>query len=166
MSVYKSNQAAIIQGVSYPSPNLSHYEATAIWESGSPDNPLSNGWLGRYLDDPDPGGQHRHGRQPGRPPPADAPGGELQPSLGRQPRGLQALFPGQGQRDEPAGRHPDAQPGGVEPDGLHRLPGVQHARGQHDASGLDALSASNIIQRSERLHAPRSPTPATTLRTG
>jgi uncharacterized protein (DUF1501 family) len=50
MSLYQSNQAAVIQGVSYPSPNLSHYEATAIWESGSPDNPLSNGWLGRYLD--------------------------------------------------------------------------------------------------------------------
>jgi uncharacterized protein (DUF1501 family) len=50
MDIYNSNQAAIIQGVSYPSPNLSHFEATAIWESGSPDNPLSDGWLGRYLD--------------------------------------------------------------------------------------------------------------------
>lgn len=50
MNLYKSNSAAIVQGVSYPSPNRSHFEATAIWESAYPDTPLSNGWLGRYLD--------------------------------------------------------------------------------------------------------------------
>ncbi len=50
MSLYKSNRVAIIQGVSYPNPNLSHFEATAIWESAAPDMPFSNGWLGRYMD--------------------------------------------------------------------------------------------------------------------
>jgi uncharacterized protein (DUF1501 family) len=50
MDLYKNKNAAIIQGVSYPNPNRSHYEATAIWESAYPDIPLSNGWLGRYLD--------------------------------------------------------------------------------------------------------------------
>ena len=50
MNLYKSNRVAIIQGVSYPSPNLSHFEATAIWESAAPENPFSNGWLGRYMD--------------------------------------------------------------------------------------------------------------------
>ncbi len=50
MNLYKSNRVAIIQGVSYPSPNLSHFEATAIWESASPELPFSNGWLGRYMD--------------------------------------------------------------------------------------------------------------------
>ncbi|MDA4116733.1 MAG: DUF1501 domain-containing protein [Thaumarchaeota archaeon] len=50
MSLYKSNRMAIIQGVSYPNPNLSHFEATAIWESAEPGMPFSNGWLGRYMD--------------------------------------------------------------------------------------------------------------------
>ncbi len=50
MDLYKSNRVAIIQGVSYPNPNLSHFEATAIWESAEPDMPFSNGWLGRYMD--------------------------------------------------------------------------------------------------------------------
>jgi uncharacterized protein (DUF1501 family) len=50
MDLYKSNRLAIIQGVSYPSPNLSHFEATAIWESAEPDMPFTNGWLGRYMD--------------------------------------------------------------------------------------------------------------------
>ena len=50
MGLYKSNKMAIIQGVSYPNPNLSHFQATAIWESAAPDLPFSNGWLGRYMD--------------------------------------------------------------------------------------------------------------------
>ena len=50
MDLYNSNRVAIIQGVSYPNPNLSHFEATAIWESAEPDMPFSNGWLGRYMD--------------------------------------------------------------------------------------------------------------------
>jgi uncharacterized protein (DUF1501 family) len=50
MDLYDSNRVAIIQGVSYPSPNLSHLEATAIWESATPEMPFSNGWLGRYMD--------------------------------------------------------------------------------------------------------------------
>jgi len=50
MNLYKSNRVAVVQGVSYPGPNLSHFEATAIWESAEPDMPFTNGWLGRYMD--------------------------------------------------------------------------------------------------------------------
>ncbi len=50
MALYKSNRVGIIQGVSYPNPNLSHFQATAIWESAAPSMPFSNGWLGRYMD--------------------------------------------------------------------------------------------------------------------
>jgi len=50
MDLYKSNRVGIIQGVSYPNPNLSHFQATAIWESASPTMPFTNGWLGRYMD--------------------------------------------------------------------------------------------------------------------
>jgi uncharacterized protein (DUF1501 family) len=50
MDLYESKRVAIIQGVSYPGPNPSHFEATAIWESAAPEMTFSNGWLGRYMD--------------------------------------------------------------------------------------------------------------------
>jgi uncharacterized protein (DUF1501 family) len=48
--LFKDGRVAIVQGVGYPNPNRSHFEATQIWETASPENPVTNGWLGRYLD--------------------------------------------------------------------------------------------------------------------
>ncbi|GAC1532114.1 MAG: DUF1501 domain-containing protein [Vulcanimicrobiaceae bacterium] len=48
--LYRDGRVAIVQGVGYPNPNRSHFEATQIWETASPDRPVSSGWLGRYLD--------------------------------------------------------------------------------------------------------------------
>jgi uncharacterized protein (DUF1501 family) len=48
--LFKDGRVAIVQGVGYPNPNRSHFEATQIWETASPENPATNGWLGRYLD--------------------------------------------------------------------------------------------------------------------
>ncbi|HMD03115.1 MAG TPA: DUF1501 domain-containing protein, partial [Candidatus Baltobacteraceae bacterium] len=48
--LYKEGHLAIVQGVGYPNPNRSHFEATQIWETASPERPVSTGWLGRYLD--------------------------------------------------------------------------------------------------------------------
>ena len=48
--LFKEGHVAIVQGVGYPNPNRSHFEATQIWETASPENPVSSGWLGRYLD--------------------------------------------------------------------------------------------------------------------
>lgn len=40
----------IVQGVSYPEPNFSHFRATDIWETGADhDQLLNSGWTGRYL---------------------------------------------------------------------------------------------------------------------
>jgi uncharacterized protein (DUF1501 family) len=50
MDLYKDGKVAIVQGVGYPKPNLSHFEATQIWETASPQTALTTGWLGRYLD--------------------------------------------------------------------------------------------------------------------
>ena len=49
--LYKEGRVAVVQGVSYPNPNRSHFEATQIWETASPDLSRSTGWLGRYLDE-------------------------------------------------------------------------------------------------------------------
>ena len=49
-ALYAQNKVAIVQGVSYPNPSLSHFSSMAIWQSASPANALSTGWIGRWLD--------------------------------------------------------------------------------------------------------------------
>ncbi len=50
LELYKEGKVAVVQGVGYPNPNRSHFEATQIWETGYPEHPGNTGWLGRYLD--------------------------------------------------------------------------------------------------------------------
>ncbi len=48
--LWEDGKLSIVQGVSYPEPNFSHFRATDIWETGAdPDQLLSSGWTGRYL---------------------------------------------------------------------------------------------------------------------
>lgn len=55
-TMYQNGQMAVVQGVCYPNPNLSHFRATDIWLTGSDYNQyLRDGWLGRYLDGEFPG---------------------------------------------------------------------------------------------------------------
>jgi uncharacterized protein (DUF1501 family) len=49
-TLYDAGQLCVVQGVTYPNPNFSHFRATDIWLSASDYNQdLSSGWLGRYL---------------------------------------------------------------------------------------------------------------------
>ncbi|MBL7742691.1 MAG: DUF1501 domain-containing protein [Chitinophagaceae bacterium] len=49
--LYDNGKVTIVQGVSYPNPNFSHFRATDIWFSASDSNvDLDTGWLGRSLD--------------------------------------------------------------------------------------------------------------------
>jgi hypothetical protein len=49
-ALWNDGKLGIVQGVSYPSPNYSHFRATDIWETGSDSNVvLQSGWAGRYL---------------------------------------------------------------------------------------------------------------------
>ncbi|MFZ1689322.1 MAG: DUF1501 domain-containing protein [Flavobacteriales bacterium] len=48
--MWDDGKLAIVQGVSYPDPNYSHFRATDIWETGADSNQvLDSGWAGRYL---------------------------------------------------------------------------------------------------------------------
>ncbi len=49
-SLWDGKKVAIIRGVGYPNPNLSHFSSMAIWQSGSPVKNISSGWLGRWVD--------------------------------------------------------------------------------------------------------------------
>jgi uncharacterized protein (DUF1501 family) len=49
-TMYDQGMVSIVQGVSYPNPNFSHFRATDIWLTGSDSGQsLNNGWVGRYL---------------------------------------------------------------------------------------------------------------------
>jgi uncharacterized protein (DUF1501 family) len=48
--LYDQQRIAILQGVHYPNPNLSHFRSTEIWQTAAPDKYVDTGWAGRYLD--------------------------------------------------------------------------------------------------------------------
>ena len=46
---WDAGQLAVVQGVGYPNPNLSHFASMSIWETASVKGGIGDGWLGRYL---------------------------------------------------------------------------------------------------------------------
>jgi uncharacterized protein (DUF1501 family) len=55
--LYGEQKVAVVQGVGYDKPDLSHFASMDIWQTGSPTHAASTGWLGRYLDrSPEAGG--------------------------------------------------------------------------------------------------------------
>ena len=50
-ALWDAQQLAVVLGVSYPQPNYSHFTSMAIWQSASPVEQVSSGWIGRWLDD-------------------------------------------------------------------------------------------------------------------
>ena len=47
---WRAGQVAVVQGVGSPVADFSHFSATEVWDTGSPDQRQHTGWLGRYLD--------------------------------------------------------------------------------------------------------------------
>jgi uncharacterized protein (DUF1501 family) len=47
---WNNRKLAIIRGVSYPQPDHSHFRSMDIWQTASPSEPVSTGWIGRWLD--------------------------------------------------------------------------------------------------------------------
>lgn len=47
---WDADQLAIVEGVGYPNPDLSHFSSMATWMSGRTAGIPSSGWLGRWLD--------------------------------------------------------------------------------------------------------------------
>jgi uncharacterized protein (DUF1501 family) len=48
--LYDANRVAVITGVGYPSPNLSHFLSQDIWQTANTNGGSGNGWLGKYAD--------------------------------------------------------------------------------------------------------------------
>ncbi len=48
--LWDAGQLAIVRGVGYPDPSLSHFQSMAIWQTASLSSDVSTGWLGRWLD--------------------------------------------------------------------------------------------------------------------
>ncbi|MEO6122080.1 MAG: DUF1501 domain-containing protein [Ilumatobacteraceae bacterium] len=49
-ALYDQQQVAILHGVGYPNPDLSHFNSMAYWMAGKVGGTPSNGWIGRWLD--------------------------------------------------------------------------------------------------------------------
>jgi uncharacterized protein (DUF1501 family) len=49
-SHYDAGRLAIVQGVGYPDPSLSHFRSEVIWQNADPVGLPSTGWIGRWLD--------------------------------------------------------------------------------------------------------------------
>jgi uncharacterized protein (DUF1501 family) len=45
--LWQQGQLAVVQGVGYPNPERSHFEAMDIWQSADPKRAVPTGWLGR-----------------------------------------------------------------------------------------------------------------------
>ncbi|MGZ6803482.1 MAG: DUF1501 domain-containing protein [Nocardioidaceae bacterium] len=48
--LWKDEGLAVVRGVGYPKPDHSHFRSMDIWQTASPDEPVSTGWIGRWLD--------------------------------------------------------------------------------------------------------------------
>ncbi len=53
-SMFDDGKVAVIQGVGYPNPNLSHFRSMDIWHTCEPEKLADEGWLGRAIKDLDP----------------------------------------------------------------------------------------------------------------
>lgn len=49
-TLWDQQKVAIIRGVGYPKPDRSHFSSMSIWQTGSPQENVNTGWLGRWLD--------------------------------------------------------------------------------------------------------------------
>lgn len=49
-ALWKSGHLAVVRGVGYPNPNLSHFASMAIWQTANVTDGTGPGWLGRWLD--------------------------------------------------------------------------------------------------------------------
>jgi uncharacterized protein (DUF1501 family) len=48
--LWDNHQLAIVRGVGYPQPDHSHFRSMDIWQTASPQTPVTTGWIGRWLD--------------------------------------------------------------------------------------------------------------------
>jgi hypothetical protein len=47
---YQAGQLAVIEGVGYPDPDLSHFVSMETWWTAFASGPTASGWVGRYFD--------------------------------------------------------------------------------------------------------------------
>lgn len=81
-NMYNAGKVCIVQGVSYPNPNFSHFHAQDIWFTASNSGEtLDTGWLGRELDVAYPGYPDGYPNTTDLDPPAIQIGGSLAMSL-------------------------------------------------------------------------------------
>jgi uncharacterized protein (DUF1501 family) len=49
-ALWDAAELAVVRGVGYPNPSLSHFQSMDIWQTASPTDDTGVGWVGRWLD--------------------------------------------------------------------------------------------------------------------
>jgi uncharacterized protein (DUF1501 family) len=49
-NLWRDGTLAVVRGVGYPQPDHSHFRSMDIWQTASPQAPVTTGWIGRWLD--------------------------------------------------------------------------------------------------------------------
>lgn len=48
-ALYDQGKVAVVQGVGYPKPSLSHFDSIRVWETADPERRQQDGWLGKTI---------------------------------------------------------------------------------------------------------------------
>ena len=156
---FDAGQLAIVQGVGYPNPNLSHFASMSIWETASLQAGIGDGWLGRYLNYLDQVGESPNHALEGL-----SVGPLIAPELRSQTTPTAALQSIQGFRLQPLPSGAHGTP--VDPaNPLMKFYGAFHTASAApygallDTTLTEALTSSRALQTTDQAYQPRATYP-------
>ena len=155
---FDQGQLAIVQGVGYPNPNLSHFASMAIWESASINGGIGDGWLGRYLAYLD-----HVGESPNHALEGVSAGALVPPELRSSQTPVTTLTSLKGFRLQPVGQHGtlvDAENPLMQFYGAFKSASPAPYGALLDTTLQEALQASHALQATDAAYQPKATYPA------
>jgi len=154
---WDAGQLAIVQGVGYPTPNLSHFASMSIWETASVQGGIGDGWLGRYLNYLDQVGERPNHALEG------VSAGSLVPPELRSKTPVMALQSLKNFRVQPVNEHGtqvDVENPLMKFYGAFKSAGPAPYGALFDTTLQEALQASHALQATDAAYAPKATYPA------
>src|SRR5437870_6899504 len=154
---WDAGQLAVVQGVGYPNPNLSHFASMSVWETASVRGGIGDGWLGRYLNYLD-----RVGESPNHALEGVSAGSLVPPELrSRTPvTALQSLSTFRLQPVNEHGTQVDVENPMMKFYGAFKTAGAAPFGALLDTTLQEALQASHALQATDATYQPKATYPA------
>src|SRR2546429_5361317 len=154
---WDAGQLAIVQGVGYPNPNLSHFASMSVWETASVQGGIGDGWLGRYLNYLD-----KVGESPNHALEGVSTGSLVPPELrSKTPvTALQSLTTFRLQPVNEHGTQVDVENPVMKFYGAFKSAGPPPFAAVLDTTLQEALQASHALQATDASYQPKAPYPA------